>query len=136
MRDGWMDGGWPGNSFPLGSRSLANHSGYLSFCFYYLPTYQNLVPREAPQSNFQIHQETYPNNPCSDYHCTVLKLRFSQQRLESLMQAWAPEIADPQTLHTSVHINPKTLWAEQKMWAEFTNFLNCFLGFFFRNRTR
>jgi hypothetical protein len=83
--DGWWVGGWTENSFALGSRSLANHSGCLSFCFYYLPTYQNLVPREAP--NFQIHQETYPNNPCSDYHYTVLKLRFSQQRLESLMQA-------------------------------------------------
>jgi hypothetical protein len=30
---------WTGNSFPLGSSSLANHSDYYSFWFlYYLPT--------------------------------------------------------------------------------------------------
>jgi hypothetical protein len=28
-----MDGKWSGNSFPLGSSSLANHGGYLS-CFF------------------------------------------------------------------------------------------------------
>jgi hypothetical protein len=33
-----MDGKWSGNSFLLGSSSLANHGGYLScFLFFYLP---------------------------------------------------------------------------------------------------
>jgi hypothetical protein len=34
----WMDGKWSGNSFLLGSSSLANHGGYLS-CFFLLPAY-------------------------------------------------------------------------------------------------
>jgi hypothetical protein len=35
-------GGWMGrgteNTFPLDSRALANHSGWINFWFYYLPT--------------------------------------------------------------------------------------------------
>jgi hypothetical protein len=48
-----MDGGWTGNTFPLGSSSLSNHGGYLSCYFYYLtmqnPTYMFLW------ENFEKH---------------------------------------------------------------------------------
>jgi hypothetical protein len=33
-----MDDMWSGNSFLLGSSSLANHDGWLSCFIYYLPT--------------------------------------------------------------------------------------------------
>jgi len=38
-----MDGKWSENSFLLGSCSLANHGGYLTRLFYYLPTNNALV---------------------------------------------------------------------------------------------
>jgi hypothetical protein len=41
-----MDGKWSGNSFLLGSSSLANHGGYLScFLFFYLLTNNPQVGR-------------------------------------------------------------------------------------------
>jgi hypothetical protein len=36
-----MDDKWSGDSFLLDSSSLANHGGYLSCFFYYLPTNNN-----------------------------------------------------------------------------------------------
>jgi hypothetical protein len=40
-----MNGKWSGNSFLLGSSSLANHGGQLSWFFFYLPT-------ENPQAGY------------------------------------------------------------------------------------
>jgi hypothetical protein len=45
--DKWILGGQE-NTFPLGFNSLANGSGSLNFCFYYLPTNKQLALNPKP----------------------------------------------------------------------------------------